>query len=94
MSNRWDNDELIELVKWARNPLSQREPIICIKQFISKRQQLKSPQKLIVGYYVVKFYNHSQKHLMYFNGKIFEGFKSEILPNDEIEEYTQFTEFL
>jgi len=38
-------------------------------------------------YYVVKFYNHSGRYIMYFNGKNFEGFKSERLPDDEIQTY-------
>jgi hypothetical protein len=37
------------------------------------------------GYYYVKFYNHERWFVMYFNGKQWEGFKSEVFPNDEIE---------
>ncbi len=44
-----------------------------------------------IGYYVVKFYNHEKKYILYFNGKGFESFKSEQLPHDEIESYVNFT---
>ncbi len=41
------------------------------------------------GYYWVKFYNHAKKQIMLFNGKNFEGFKSDQFINmhDEIESY-------
>ena len=44
-----------------------------------------------IGYYVVKFYNHESKYVMYFNGSNFEGFKSEKFPDDEIESYKKFS---
>ena len=39
------------------------------------------------GYYVVKFYNHNIRQVMKFNGKNFEGFKSDNFIHDEIEYY-------
>lgn len=44
-------------------------------------------------YYAVKFYNHNNIYVMYFNGKNFEAFKSEepYLPHDEIESYRLFS---
>jgi len=50
-----------------------------------------SKEEIKIGYYVVKFYNHACKYVMYFNGKNFEGFKSERYPDDEIEKYTLFS---
>jgi N-acetylglutamate synthase-like GNAT family acetyltransferase len=44
-------------------------------------------EELKIGYYVVKFYNHPRKYIMYFNGIGFEKFKSDKLPDDEIESY-------
>lgn len=48
-------------------------------------------EKPKIGYYVVKFYNHQCKYIMYFNGKNFEGFKSERMPHDEIESYIKIS---
>lgn len=39
------------------------------------------------GYYAVKFYNHENMKIMFWNGDRFEGFKSDEMPNDEIEKY-------
>jgi hypothetical protein len=39
------------------------------------------------AYYWVKFYNHDKKLIMLFNGKNFEGFKSDQFIGDEIESY-------
>jgi hypothetical protein len=48
-------------------------------------------EQISIGYYVVKFYNHSHRYIMYYNGTRFEGFKSERLPDDEIESYKKFS---
>jgi hypothetical protein len=48
-------------------------------------------KEIKIGYYAVKFYNHAAKYIMYFNGSNFEGFRSERLPDDEIEKYTLFS---
>lgn len=39
------------------------------------------------GYYWVKFYNHEDILIMYFNGLDFEKFKSDKFIHDEIESY-------
>ena len=44
------------------------------------------------GYYWVKFYNHERKQIMLFNGKRFEGFKSDVFIHDEIENYESINE--
>jgi hypothetical protein len=44
-------------------------------------------QDITKGYYWVKFYNHEEKQIMLFNGKNFEGFKSDRFIHDEIESY-------
>ena len=44
-------------------------------------------KELEKGYYWVGFYNHDKKQIMLFNGKNFEGFKSDRFINDEIESY-------
>lgn len=36
------------------------------------------------GYYWVKFYNYEASHIMYWNGRRFEAFKSDFV-DDEIE---------
>ena len=36
------------------------------------------------GYFWVKFYNHKEMRILYWNGKRFEGFPSDIV-HDEIE---------
>jgi len=43
--------------------------------------------KIDKGYYWVTFYNHQKRYMLYFNGIQFENFKSEEIPNDEIESY-------
>lgn len=43
------------------------------------------------GYYVVKFYNHECKYVLYYNGKAWESFRSDRLPDDEIESYKKFS---
>lgn len=40
-----------------------------------------------VGYYWVKIYNHDQVFIMKFNGNTWETFKSDKIPDDEIESY-------
>lgn len=39
------------------------------------------------GYYKVKFYNYPKWFILFFNGEGFESFKSDCIPNDEIETY-------
>jgi len=39
------------------------------------------------GYYLVKHYNYETIQIMFFNGKNFEGFKSDKFIHDEIEWY-------
>lgn len=39
------------------------------------------------GYYKVKHYNHYQLQIKFYNGKNFEGFKSDNFIHDEIESY-------
>jgi hypothetical protein len=41
-----------------------------------------------IGYYIVKFYNHDRKKILYWNGESWEGFKSDPMIHDEIESYT------
>ena len=41
------------------------------------------------GYYWVKFYNHNDILMMYFNGTGFESFKSDKFIHDEIESYVK-----
>jgi hypothetical protein len=36
------------------------------------------------GYYWVKFYNHEDVLILFFNGQNFEGFKTDKFINDEI----------
>lgn len=37
------------------------------------------------GYYSVKFYNHIDAKIIYWNGSQFESFKSDKIPHDEID---------
>jgi len=43
--------------------------------------------KIENGYYKVKFYNHEEIKLMFYNGKHFELFRGDTGINDEIESY-------
>ena len=42
-----------------------------------------------VGYYMVTFYNHKRKKVLYWSGSAWEGFKSDPTINDEIESYIE-----
>lgn len=44
-----------------------------------------------IGYYKVKFYNHKEIRIMFFNGKGFEKFPSEDFIHDEIEDYEKLS---
>lgn len=54
-----------------------------------RKEQSSEPN---VGYYYVKFYNHSREYLMTFTGKHFDGIKGFPYPNDEIEKYRSVSE--
>ena len=43
----------------------------------------------VIGYYVVSFYNHRIKKVLYWNGERWERFKSDPVINDEIESYIE-----
>lgn len=44
-----------------------------------------------IGYYKVKFYNHDDILIMFFNGTSWERFKSDVFIHDEIEKYEKLS---